>query len=129
MTEFLISIYENRLKTYETVNMRKHEYLILQMFMPPIWYPLIATRFVIEETYKLSYRKLQYPNYIKDINPNVHMIRIFKKDIFKTNGEIVELDIINLFGFTFKDVIKDNILEWNENFVHDHPSCMFGKLE
>jgi hypothetical protein len=41
----------------------------------------------------------------------------------------MELDIINLFGFTFKDVIKDNILEWNENFVQDHPSCMFGKLE
>jgi hypothetical protein len=20
-------------------------------------------------------------------------------------------------------------LEWNENFVQDHPSCMFGKLE
>ncbi len=41
----------------------------------------------------------------------------------------MELDIMNLFGFTFKDVIKDNILEWNENFVQDHPSCMFGKLE
>jgi hypothetical protein len=36
---------------------------------------------------------------------------------------------MNLFGFTFKDVIKDNILEWNENFVQDHSSCMFGKLE
>jgi hypothetical protein len=32
----------------------------------------------------------------------------------------VELDIIKLFGFTFKDGIKDNILEWNENFVQDH---------
>jgi hypothetical protein len=21
------------------------------------------------------------------------------------------------------------MLEWNENFVQDHPSCMFGKLE
>jgi hypothetical protein len=41
----------------------------------------------------------------------------------------MELDIINLFGFTFKDVIKDIILELNENFVQDHPSCMFGKLE
>ncbi len=36
MKAFLISIYENRLKTYETVNMKKHEYLILQMFMPLI---------------------------------------------------------------------------------------------
>jgi hypothetical protein len=41
----------------------------------------------------------------------------------------MELDIINLFGFTFKDVIKDSILELNENFVQDHPSCMFGKLK
>jgi hypothetical protein len=38
----------------------------------------------------------------------------------------MELNIMNLFGFTFKDVIKDSILEWNENFVQDHPSCMFG---
>jgi hypothetical protein len=29
----------------------------------------------------------------------------------------MELDITNLFGFTFKDGIKDNILEWSENFV------------
>jgi hypothetical protein len=41
----------------------------------------------------------------------------------------VQLDIINLFGFTFKYGIKDNILEWKENFVQDHPNCMFGKLE
>jgi len=41
----------------------------------------------------------------------------------------MQLDIINLFGFTLKDVIKDSILEWNENFVQDRPSCMFGKLD
>jgi hypothetical protein len=40
----------------------------------------------------------------------------------------VELDIIKLFGFTFKDGIKDNILE-NENFVQDHFNCVFEKLE
>jgi len=59
------------------------QYLILQMFMLPIWYPPIATWFVLEEMYKLSYWKLQYPNYIKDINLNVHMRKIFKKDILK----------------------------------------------
>jgi hypothetical protein len=36
------------------------------------------------------------------------------------NGEIVEVDIINLFGFIF----KDNIFEWDENFVQDHPSYL-----
>ncbi len=41
----------------------------------------------------------------------------------------MELDIIKLFGFTFEDGIKDNILEWNENFVQDQFSCVFGKLE
>jgi hypothetical protein len=34
------------------------------------------------------------------------------------NGEIVEADIINLFGFIF----KDSIFEWDDNFVQDHPS-------
>jgi hypothetical protein len=48
---------------------------------------------------KLPYMKLQYPTYVKDTNPNVH-IRVFKKAI-KVNGEIVKSDIINVFGFTF----------------------------
>jgi hypothetical protein len=47
----------------------------------------------------------------------------------KVNGEIMELDIINLFGFTPKDGIRDNMSKWDENFVQDHPSCMLGKLE
>jgi len=41
----------------------------------------------------------------------------------------VELDIIKLFGFNFEDGIKDNILEWNETFVQDQFSCVFGELE
>jgi hypothetical protein len=35
---------------------------------------------------------------MKDIDHDVH-IRVFKK-IIKVNGEIVDDDIINLFGFT-----------------------------
>jgi hypothetical protein len=54
---------------------------------------------------KLPYKKLEYPIYIKNINPNAQ-IRIFKKAI-KINDEIVEADISNLFGFT----LKDNIFE------------------
>ncbi len=42
--------------------------------------------------------KLQYPTYVKDINLDAH-IKVFKKAI-KTNGEIMEVDISNLFGFT-----------------------------
>jgi hypothetical protein len=88
--------------------------------MPP-WYPSIAIRF--ERTNNLPYQKLQYPTYVKDINLDAH-IKIFKK-IIKTNGEIVEANIINLFGF----ILQDNILEWGKNFVQDHPNCTFEKLE
>jgi hypothetical protein len=59
---------------------------------------------VLELATKLPYRKLQYPTYVKDINPNVH-IKMFKKAI-KANGEIIEFDIINMFGFTLKDIIS-----------------------
>jgi hypothetical protein len=41
---------------------------------------------------------------VKDIDPDVH-IRVFKK-VIKTNGEIVEIDIIKLFGFTLQDNIS-----------------------
>jgi hypothetical protein len=37
----------------------------------------------------------------------------------------VEADISNLFGFT----LKDNIFEWDENFVQNHLSCMFEETE
>jgi hypothetical protein len=82
--EFFFVIHQ--MEHHHLIHLSNHldgQYLILRMFMLPIWYPPIATRFVLEEMYKLSYGKLQYPNYIKDIIPNVHMIRIFKKDIFK----------------------------------------------
>jgi hypothetical protein len=71
----------------------------------------------------MPYKKLQYPNYIKEIDPNAH-IRLFKKAI-KANGEIVEVDIINMFGF----ILRDNIYEWDENYVQDHPNYTFEELE
>jgi hypothetical protein len=80
------------------------------MFMPP-WYPSIVIW--LEQTSKLPSKKLQYPTYIKDIALNVH-IRVFKNAI-KENMEIVQFDIINLFGFT----LKNNILKWGKNFVQD----------
>jgi hypothetical protein len=50
--------------------------------------------------------------------------KCFKKAI-KISGEIVKFDIINLFGF----ILRDNIFEWGENFVHNHPNCTFEELE
>jgi len=51
-------------------------------------------------------------------------IKVFRKTI-KDNGEIVEADIINLFGF----ILWDGISKWGENFVQDHPNCTFEELE
>jgi hypothetical protein len=48
----------------------------------------------------------------------------FKKTI-RANGKTMEADTINMFTFT----LRDNILEWGENFVQDHPNCTFEKLE
>ncbi len=67
--------------------------------------------------------KLQHPTYVKDTDPDTHN-RVFKKAI-KVNDEIVEVDIINIFGFT----LKDNIYKWGENYVQDHPNCTFEELE
>jgi hypothetical protein len=74
-------------------------------------------------TTKLPYKKLQYLTYVKDTNLDAH-IRVFKKAI-KINGETMEANIINLFGFT----LKDNIFEWGENHVQDQANCIFVKLE
>jgi hypothetical protein len=60
---------------------------------------------------------------VKDTNHNAH-IKVFKKAI-KANGETMEVEIINLFGFT----LQDNISKWGENFVQDHPNCTFDELE
>jgi hypothetical protein len=57
------------------------------------------------------------------VDYDVH-IKVFKRAI-KANGETVEANIINLFGFT----LRDNILEWGENFIQDHLNCTFDELE
>jgi len=49
---------------------------------------------------------------------------MFKKAI-KVNREIVEADIINIFGFT----LNDSIFEWGENYAQDHPNYIFEELE
>jgi hypothetical protein len=79
-----------------------------KMFMPP-WYPLVVVW--SKPTNKLWYQTLQYPTYMKDTYLNAH-IRVKKKTI-KANGEIVEVNIINLFGFT----LWDNISKWGEIFL------------
>jgi hypothetical protein len=60
---------------------------------------------------------------VKDTNLDAY-IRIFKKTI-RDNGETMEADIINLFGFTLQDYIS----EWGENFVQYHLNCTFDELD
>jgi hypothetical protein len=51
-------------------------------------------------------------------------IRVFNKAI-RTNNETMEADIINLFGFIF----KDNISKRGENYIQNHPNFTFEELE
>jgi hypothetical protein len=90
-------------------------------FIPP-WHQPLVVQHVSELATKLPYRKLQYPTYVKNTDIDAH-IKMFKKAI-KTNGEIIETDIINLLGFT----LKDRPFEWGENYVEDHPNCTFEEL-
>ncbi len=60
---------------------------------------------------------------MKGIDHDTH-IKVFKQAI-KANGEIMEMNIINLFGFT----LQENISEWGENFIQDHLNCTFDELE
>jgi len=90
--------------------------------MPP-WYQPPIVQLVSKPRTKLPYKKLQYPTYVKNTDPNAH-IKVFKKAI-KANGEIVESNIINLFGY----ILKDNIFKWGESYIQDHPNYTFEKLE
>jgi hypothetical protein len=37
----------------------------------------------------------------------------------------MEVGIVNLFGLA----LKDNIFEWGENYIQNHPNCTFEELE
>ncbi len=99
-----------------------------RMFIPP-WYQPLVVQLVSKPTIELPYRKLQYPTFIKDSSPNVH-IKVFKKAI-KANGEIIKSDIINLFGLlsgivsmngektTFKTIQIAFLKSWGEHFTNN----------
>ncbi len=48
---------------------------------------------------------LNYPEYVKDFDPDVH-VRVFKVAI-RVNGEIEDVEIVNMFSFTLKDIVCD----------------------
>jgi hypothetical protein len=64
-------------------------------------------------------RQLNYPKYVKDSNPNAH-VKIFKATI-KANSETNDGEIINLFSFTFRNIMSD----WCNNYIGNYLDCIF----
>ncbi len=73
----------------------------------------------IKKPKKHPKKQLPYLPYVKNINPNAH-IQVFKSTT-KTNGEIEDEDIVNMFLFMLRDII----LKWGQNSLGKHPNCMF----
>ncbi len=63
-----------------------------------------------------------YLEYVKDSNPDVH-VRVFKATV-KANGETEDVEIVNLFSFTLRDIMFD----WRNNYMGDYPDYIFAKL-
>ncbi len=53
---------------------------------------------------------------MKDSGPDVH-VKVFKVAI-RINGETEDVYIVNLFSFTFKDIVFD----WCNNYMGDYPN-------
>ncbi len=71
----------------------------------------------------MSYRQsLNYLKYVKDSNLDAH-VKLFKAAI-KANSEIDDAKIINLFSFTFRDIVSN----WCNNYMGDYPNSTFAKL-
>jgi hypothetical protein len=69
------------------------------------------------------HRPLNYHEYVKDSNPNAH-VRVFKIAI-RANSEIDDVEIVNIFSFTLKDIVSN----WCNNCMGDYPYCTFAKLQ
>jgi hypothetical protein len=68
------------------------------------------------------HRLFNYPKYVKDSNPDVR-VRVFKTTI-TTNSEINDVEIVNMFSFTIKDIMFD----WCNNYMGDYPGYTFAEL-
>jgi hypothetical protein len=51
-------------------------------------------------------------------------LNFFKKTI-QANGDTMEANIINMFGYT----LQNKISKWGEKFVQDHHNYTFNELE
>ncbi len=66
---------------------------------------------------------LNYPKYVKDSDLNVH-VRMFKVTI-RENSETYDVEIVNLFGFTLRDIV----FNWCNNYMGEYPNYTFTKLK
>jgi hypothetical protein len=71
---------------------------------------------------KPYHRPLNYLGNVKNSNPNVH-VKVFKTAI-KANGEIEDVEIVNMFSFTFRDIM----FNWCNNYMGDYLECIFVEL-
>jgi hypothetical protein len=71
---------------------------------------------------KPYHRPLNYLEYVKNSNPNAH-IKVFKTTI-KANGETKDVKIVNMFSFTFKDIMSNLC----NNYMGDYVDYIFAEL-
>ncbi len=57
---------------------------------------------------------------MKDSDPYAH-VRVFKV-VIKANGETYDVEIVNLFSFTLRDIVSN----WCNNYMEDYPNCIFA---
>lgn len=60
-------------------------------------------------------KPFRYLMYTFDYDIDAHL-RVFTKAWIKVNGEIKKINIVNLFGFTLKDIVS----KWGKKFMQSH---------
>ncbi len=65
---------------------------------------------------------LKYPNFKKDVNPNVH-VKVFNFTV-KANAKTSKKYIINMFNY----MPRDTSLNWCHNYKSEFPNCTYLKL-
>jgi hypothetical protein len=68
-------------------------------------------------------RPINYLKFKKHVDLDA-CVQVFKATI-KTNGEMIDEKMANLFNFT----LKENALDGRNNYMKDHPNYKFLNLE
>jgi hypothetical protein len=68
----------------------------------------------------LYFLPFNYPEYVKDSDPNVH-VKVLKVDI-RANGETKSVKFVDLFSFTLRNTMSN----WCNNYTGDYLNCTFA---